>query len=336
MEVLAVIPARAGSKSVKNKNIRIVNGKPLLAHSVAHALAAKTVNRVILSTDSEEYAAIGKSFGAEVPFLRPAEYSGDLSTDLEVFEHALKWLKENENYIPDIVVQLRPTYPVRNPEDIDEMVNILWENPDADSVRSMAPAKEVAYKMWRKKSSVSKNSERVFSAEPLLKDIPEAYNMPRQELPVIYYQNACIDVFRTDTVTKKHSMTGDFILGYEMDENFDIDTEEELVRAGLFAGGKRLVIDIDGVIAELREDHDYSKVGPRTEVIRNINRLYDAGNEIILLTARGYKTGKDWKQLTLESLEKWGVKYHELHFGKPNADYYIDDKMMPLSFLENL
>lgn len=336
MEVLAVIPARAGSKSVINKNIRIVNGKPLLAHSIAHALAAKTVNRVILSTDSEEYARIGKSFGAEVPFLRPAEYAGDMSTDLEVFEHALGWLKENENYVPDLVVQLRPTYPVRNPKDIDEMVNILWENPEADSIRSMAVAKEVAYKMWRKGTSVSNNGERVFSAEPLLTDIPEAYNMPRQELPVIYYQNACIDVFRADTVLKKHSMTGDNILGYEMQENFDIDTEEELVKAALFSGGKRLVIDIDGVIAELREDHDYSKVGPRTEVIRNINRLHEAGNEIILLTARGYKTGKDWKQVTLDSLKKWGVKYHELHFGKPNADYYIDDKMLPLSFLENL
>lgn len=338
MEILAVIPARAGSKSVKNKNIRIVNGKPLLAHSIAHALAAKSVNRVILSTDSEEYAEIGRKYGAEVPFLRPAEFAGDLSTDLEVFEHVLKRLKVEENYIPDIVVQLRPTYPVRNPEDIDRMVKILWENPEADSVRSMAPAKEIAYKMWRKKDAASgpEEGKGYFTAEPLLNDIPEACNMPRQELPVIYYQNACIDVFRTGTVLEKHSMTGDTILGYEMDENFDIDTEEELIRASLFSGGKRLVIDIDGVIAELREDHDYSKTGPRTGVINNINRLYDAGNEIILLTARGYKTGKDWKQLTLESLEKWGVKYHELHFGKPNADYYIDDKMMPLSFLENL
>lgn len=328
MEILAVIPARSGSKSVVNKNIREVNGKPMLAHSVLHALSSKRVTRVIVSTDSAEYARIAKEYGAEAPFIRPAEYATDTATDLQVFKHALSWLKENENYVPDIVVQLRPTYPVRDPEDIDKMVDMLAAAPEADSVRSLAKAKEVAYKMWRKK-----DDGRI---EPILTDIPEAYNMPRQELPVIWYQNACIDVVRASVITGKNSMTGDVILGYEMNENFDIDTEDDLLRASLFAGGKRLVFDIDGVIAELRADHDYSQVGPRKDVIKNINRLYDAGNEIILLTARGYKTGKDWKQLTADCLKEWGLKYHELHFGKPNADFYIDDKMLPLRIIETL
>lgn len=225
MEVLAIIPARSGSKSVIDKNIRDVAGKPMLAWSIEHALASRRVNRVIVSTDSAKYADIARAAGAEVPFLRPAEYATDTALDIEVFEHALKWLKENEGYEPDIVVQLRPTYPKRNPKDIDAMVDMLAIDATADSVRSVAPATEVPYKMWLVKEGTPKE------LEPLITSIPECYNMPRQQLPKVYYQNACIDVMRASTVTKKHSMTGDKILGFIMDENFDIDTEDELKRA---------------------------------------------------------------------------------------------------------
>src|SRR6516164_8690846 len=113
MKVLALIPARRGSNSLPHKNIRAVGGKPLLAWSVDHALAAKKVTRTIVSTDSPDYAAIARQFGAEAPFLRPEEIAGDLSTDLEVFEHALKWLEVHEGYQPQICVHLRPTHPVR-------------------------------------------------------------------------------------------------------------------------------------------------------------------------------------------------------------------------------
>lgn len=226
MNVLAVIPARAGSKSVPHKNIREIGGKPMLAHSIDHALASRYINRVIVSTDSEEYATIAKEYGAEVPFLRPTEYATDTALDYDVFYHALTWLKDNEGYIPDIVVQLRPTYPIRNVEDIDNMIKMLIDHPEADSVRSMAKAQEIPYKMWL--LDESGENKRV---KPLMKDIPECYNMPRQELPVVYYQNACIDVFRPDVVLYKKSMSGDYILGYEMKENYDIDTEEDFEKA---------------------------------------------------------------------------------------------------------
>ena len=130
MEVLALIPARSGSKSVRDKNIRVVGGKPLLAWSIAHALSAKSVTRTIVSTDSAEYATIARESGAEAPFLRPAEISGDMATDLEAFQHALNWLRDHEGYAPDICVHLRPTHPVRNPTDIDRMVQILAGDPD--------------------------------------------------------------------------------------------------------------------------------------------------------------------------------------------------------------
>lgn len=93
-KILAVIPARSGSKSVPHKNIREINGKPMLAYSVEHAKQSKYINRVILSTDSEKYAEIGRNYGAEVPFIRPAEYATDTALDIDVFEHCLRFLKE--------------------------------------------------------------------------------------------------------------------------------------------------------------------------------------------------------------------------------------------------
>ena len=218
-EVLAIIPARSGSKSVKDKNIRPINGKPMIAYSVEHAIKAECIDRVIVSTDSEKYAEIAKKYGAEIPFIRPAEYAADTSLDIDVFFHALTFLKESEGYIPDLVVQLRPTYPIRKISDIENMVKYMKDNPDVDSIRCIAPAKEVAYKMWFKDDNNM--------LTPIMKDIPECYNMPRQQLPKIYYQNACIDVVRADVILNKHSMSGSRIAGYEMSDNFDIDTEEE-------------------------------------------------------------------------------------------------------------
>ncbi len=223
MEILAVIPARSGSKSVVDKNIRLIGGKPMLAHSIQHAKDSGIVNRVIVSTDSKKYAEIARDYGAEVPFLRPAEYATDTALDIDVFLHALMYLRDREEYVPDMVVQLRPTYPIRDPQDIGRMVGLLAQHPEADSVRCVAPAKELAYKMWR-----MDGSGRI---TPILTDIAEAYNMPRQQLPPIYYQNACIDVIRTRTILKLRSMSGEYILGYKMEHNYDIDTEEEFARA---------------------------------------------------------------------------------------------------------
>lgn len=330
VEILAIIPARSGSKSVKHKNIRKINGKPMLAYSIEHAKASKYINRIIVSTDSLEYAEIAKEYGAETPFIRPYELAEDTSLDYEVFEHALSYLREREGYTPQIVVQLRPTYPIRRVEDIDAMIEIMLQDEQIDSVRSIGPAKEIAYKMWYK-------NEETGRITPILKDIREAYNMPRQALPQIYYQNACIDVIRSSTILEKHSMSGEHIAGYSMKDNFDIDTEIEFERAALCLkikeGGQRFVFDIDGVIAQIREDLDYAEAGPNERMIQIINRLYDWKNEIILFTARGYVTGKDWRQITENQMRDWGVKYHELHMGKPNADFYVDDKMLDLEFL---
>jgi CMP-N,N'-diacetyllegionaminic acid synthase len=333
-DVLAIIPARAGSKGIPNKNIRPFRGRPLLVHSIEQALAARTVDRVLVSTDSPEYAEIARRHGADVPFLRPAEIAGDLSTDLEVFEHALGWLAAHEGYRPEICVHLRPTYPTRRAEDIDRAVRMLREHPDDDSVRSVAPAPETPFKMW----FLSDDG----TLRPVVTDpaYPEAYNRPRQELPRTFLQNAAVDVVRARVVREQHSMTGRRILGMLMDSIHDIDDLDQFqaAEAALEAGitGKTFVFDIDGVLATLVPGNDYNLSGPIQEHIRIVNRLFDQANTIILCTARGSKTGIDWAQVTLAQLQSWGVKHHALQFGKPAADYYIDDRMLSLSDLNRL
>lgn len=226
MNILAVIPARSGSKSVPDKNIREICGKPMLAYSIDHGLSSRYINRVIVSTDSRRYADIASAYGAEVPFIRPAEYATDTALDLDVFRHALKFLRDNEGYEADIVVQLRPTYPIRRVSDIDRMIEICLSDDEIDSVRSMSEAAEIPYKMWLDYGDDSVCGR----VKPLITSIPECYNMPRQQLPKVYYQNACIDVFRPRVVLDMNSMSGNVIVGYRMDENFDIDTEEEFIR----------------------------------------------------------------------------------------------------------
>lgn len=328
-KVLALIPARSGSKSVVHKNIRKINGKPMMAYSIEHAQASKYINRIIVSTDSEEYAAIARQYGAETPFIRPAEYATDTALDIDVFDHALNYLKDEEGYVPDIVVQLRPTYPFRDAEDIDAMIKMMLDDPTIDAVRSVKKNEVVPHKMWYMGEDNM--------LDPILKDIPEAYNMPRQQLPDTYYQNGNTDLLRPGNVFEMHSMTGKKIKGYVMKEMYDVDTENDFSRVDAFMkirqGGQIFVFDIDGVIAMKREDLDYGQAGPNEKMIKIINQLHDWGNRIVLFTARGYVTKIDWREVTEKQMKTWGVKYDELHMGKPNADFYVDDKMLSLEFL---
>jgi CMP-N,N'-diacetyllegionaminic acid synthase len=221
--VLCLIPARGGSKSIPRKNLVMLAGKPLLSHSILQALECSAITRTIVSTDCPEIAATARQFGAEVPFMRPDAISGDTSTDLEVFEHALQWLASNEHTKPEICVHLRPTHPVRKVEDIDKIVSILRQNPDIDSVRSVTPASQTPFKMWFR-------GEDGLLSPVIQTTIDDAYNLPRQLLPEVFLQNASIDVAWTSTITEKKSMTGRRILGYVMDAEFDIDSAGDLKR----------------------------------------------------------------------------------------------------------
>lgn len=225
-EVLAIIPARGGSKSIPRKNIRNFAGYPLIAYSIAAGKAAKNVTRLLVSTDDEEIASIAKDYGAEIPFLRPTELSQDDTPDLPVFQHALSWLEENEGYHPDILVQLRPTSPLRRTIHIDHAVQRLLEHPEADSVRTVCVPFQNPYKMWR-------IGEDGFLHTLLTFDMPEPYNLPRQALPDVYWQTGYVDAAWTDTIQGKNSMTGDYILPLIIgaEEWIDIDSPDDWRRA---------------------------------------------------------------------------------------------------------
>lgn len=225
-EVLAIIPARGGSKSIPRKNVLSFAGHPLIAFSIAAARAAEMVSRVIVSTDDVEIASISRRYGAEVPFMRPAEFSQDDTPDLPVFQHALKWLSDNEDYQPDLVVQLRPTSPLRRTWHIDQAVLRLLEHPEADSIRTVCVPFQNPFKMWRITNEGLMH--------PLLEaDIPEAYNMPRQSLPDVYWQTGYVDAAWRDTIVDKNSMTGERILPLVIspDEWIDIDSSDDWRRA---------------------------------------------------------------------------------------------------------
>jgi YrbI family 3-deoxy-D-manno-octulosonate 8-phosphate phosphatase len=321
LEVLAIVPARAGSKSIPKKNVRFFAGHPLLAYSIAAGLQAKRVSRVMVSTDDKEFSDIARSYGAEVPFLRPAELAADDVTDLPVFEHALHWLIENEDYRPDLVVQLRPTSPIRPRDCVDRALEILINNPQADSVRGVVPSGQNPYKMWRFSDDGS--------LEPLLQDAgSESYNMPRQELPATYWQTGHIDAIRTETILEKKSMSGEVILPLLLDARYtvDIDTLEDwrraeytLLRSDLdpvLPGRERrsfpqsvsmVILDFDGVLTDNRVWVD----GAGNEWVAanrgdgwGIARLKERGIEVVVLstesnpvvTARCRKLGIAVKQ----------------------------------------
>lgn len=210
-EVLCVIPARGGSKSVPRKNLLPVAGRPLVAHTIAHALACTAITRTIVSTDDDEIAAVAASSGAEVPFRRPAELATDDATDYVVLRHALEWLEAAEGYRPELLVHLRATEPVRRPEVVAAAVEALRACPAADSLRSVSVATESPFKMWR-----IEDGRLVPVVE--VPGLPEAHSMPRQSLPVAYRQNGYVDVVRPHTLLVAGSICGARVLPFVIDE----------------------------------------------------------------------------------------------------------------------
>ncbi len=233
-------------------------------------------------------------------------------------------------------MHLRPTHPLRDINDLDEMIKKIIEDSTVDSIRSVCPTTVTPYKMWFKDEN--DNLKPVVTT-----DIVDAYNMPRQLLPQTYMQNASIDVVRSKTILEKNSMTGKTIKGYVISYNADIDTEEDYIHAeqlSIIKDSKKkklkFCFDIDGIIALKTSNNDYTQSKPIKRNIELINTLYDMGHTIILFTARGSETKIDWKDLTKKQLKDWGVNYSELLFGKPNADFYIDDKFIEIPSIQQL
>ena len=185
-------------------------------------MESKYITRVIVSTDDEEIAEVSRKWGAEVPFIRPMKISQDQSLDIEVFEHALRWLNKNEAYQPELIVHLRPTGPVRRVALIDQAVEAILSHPEADALRSVQIAKQNPYKMWFIENELLK---------PILQleGIKEPYNMPRQKLPKTYWQNGTLDITRKQTVLEKKSMMGEKIFAFKINEPaYDLDYPEDI------------------------------------------------------------------------------------------------------------
>jgi CMP-N,N'-diacetyllegionaminic acid synthase len=228
VSAVAIIPARGGSKGIPRKNIVPVDGKPLIAYSIEHAERSRHVSRIIVSTDDEEIAAVARRHGAEVPFLRPAELSGDAVLDWPVFEHALRWLEEHEGSRPEIIVHLRPTAPLRPDGQIDAMIELLESHPDADSIRSVSRPGPHPWRMF----TIGEDG----FLHPLMQSgHKEPYLLRRQELPDVYWYNAVTDVTRRRTILESKSMTGARILPYVIESRWvvDIDEPDDLVIAAV-------------------------------------------------------------------------------------------------------
>ena len=303
-QILALIPARGGSKGIPRKNIRSFAGYPLIAWSIAAGLQAHTVNRVIVSTDDDEIASVAREYGAETPFIRPHELAQDHTNDLPVFEHALKWLEDIESYKPDIVIQLRPTSPIRPKDCVDGATKILIENPEADCVRGVVPAGQNPYKMWHF-NGYNK------AMKPLLEmeGIREPYNAPRQILPSVYWQTGHIDAIRTATITRKHSLTGSMVYPLVIEPHYTVDIDtlaewakyESLVYSGLEmvtpAGKARrpmpkkidlIICDFDGVLTDNRvwtdQDGKESIAAWRSDSLR-LGELRAQGVEVMIISS---------------------------------------------------
>lgn len=302
-EILALIPARGGSKGILRKNIRLFAGYPLIAWSIAAAKQSDLVTRVIVSTDDEEIAAVAREWGAETPFLRPAEFAQDNTTDLPVFEHALKWLADVEGYRPDVVIQLRPTSPIRPRTMVDDAIRVLANHTNADCVRGVVPAAQNPFKMWRFNGDSK-------PLQPLLEvaGIDEPYNAPRQILPPVYWQTGHIDAILVSTITQKKSLTGDVIYPLLIDPKYTVDIDtlpdwakyEALVYSGLemVSPGKSrrampetikmIICDFDGVVTDnlvITDQDGKESVSASRSDSMHIKTLREKGIELMILSS---------------------------------------------------
>ena len=220
MNILAVIPARSGSKGVPNKNIKELAGKPLIAYSISAAIKSKLIDRVIVSTDSEKYASISKDYGAEVPFIRPNEYSGDDSTDYDFVKHLLDWLAKNEGNTPDYIIHLRPTTPLRDPSVLDNAIEKFMNNAEATSLRSAHEMPETAYKQFELEGKYFKT---ICTGSFDLDDA----NNSRQSFSKTYTPNGYVDILRTSHILKNHLLHGNRVMGYVTDFAIEVDTIDD-------------------------------------------------------------------------------------------------------------
>jgi len=219
LEVVAVIPARGGSKGIPHKNIVNLAGKPLIAYSIDTAKKSEHIDRIIVSTDDGKIADVAKKYDVEI-IMRPADLAKDDTPDLPVFQHVINTLKEKEGNIPSIIVNLRPTCPLRNENDVDNAVKKMIET-GCDSVRTTTLAKHHPYWMWKIEDG---------RLLPFIDgmDIQKYYQ--RQLLPDVYVITGGADVMTTKKIVEEDTLYGRDIRAVTMppERSVDIDTMFDL------------------------------------------------------------------------------------------------------------
>jgi CMP-N,N'-diacetyllegionaminic acid synthase len=220
---IALIPARQGSIRLPGKNVKILNGIPLIAYSIHSAISSGAFSEVIVSTDSPEIAQIAMDWGADVPALRPPEYSSSTSTDLEWLMHAAEQLISFPKEQIDCIAILRPTNPLRKSSTIKEAIEVFKRNPWADSLRAMEITQIHPGKMWR----VSSDMEATPYIDQSNEVIP-THNRPTQSLEQLWIQNASLEITRLSSLITSKSISGRKVLAYEMPEFEGLDLNTHL------------------------------------------------------------------------------------------------------------
>ena len=195
-EVLGIIPARGGSKSIKNKNIKNLDGKPLIYWSIKEGKKSKAISRLILNTDSEKIADVGKKYHIEIPFIRPKKFATDRSPLDEMIKHTLSFFKNEENYEPEIIIILQPTQPFRDAKQIDESISML-EKSKATSVISVSKISQHPYASFWYKNNFLK---------PFKADFKKYYQ--RQKVPTLYFPTGEVYVFWAKNMKKFDNFYG--------------------------------------------------------------------------------------------------------------------------------
>lgn len=338
--VLVVVPARGGSKGIPLKNLKPVAGKPLIRWTAELAARLDWVDRAVVSTDHLLIRDAAIHSGLDAPFMRPQSLSGDRIGDVDVLRHALEATEADDGQTYDIVVMLQPTSPLRRPEHVIACVEKLVEG-SLDAVWTVSPTDLKAHPL--KQLVVGADGELNYW------DPAGGRIIARQQLEPTYHRNGAAYAVSRACLLDQSSLMGERAAAVVIDDPMvSIDTEADIARveavleqqahapdgtegaAPARPRPRRLVVDIDGVLAEAVASLDYARAGPIQENLDRVNALYDAGCEIILFTARGTATGQDWEEVTRGQMARWGLRYHELHFGKPAADYYIDDRLISL------
>lgn len=231
--VVALIPARAGSKRIPDKNIRKLAGHPLLAYTIASALQSSVFSAVIVSTDAEPFADAARHYGAEVPFLRPREYAGDLSPDIEWVEFTLLELRRRGREY-DCFSLLRPTSPFRQPATISRAWNEFRAEEGVDSLRAVEKCRQHPGKMWVVRG------RRMLPLLPLTPETQPWHSSQYQSLPEVYVQNASLEIAWTRVVFESRTIAGNVLLpfftqgyeGFDLNQPYDWQLAEQLVASG--------------------------------------------------------------------------------------------------------